>query len=204
MNGSGNLLLYANGFTITSSSGSESVTIGSDTFALIPHSVETTTIENSKSNETFVYGPGFGQDTITGFLAPTTARHDHLQFSKSMFGFSSTASQTADAQALLSNFASGTTNTTITDLQGDTLTLNGVTIATLQANLARLQVHLTAHGRPRSVSTTVECKRVSPPAFLGAKPICSLEEFIRWSILAFRLTLRRLGSPGALDPPAVR
>ena len=129
-------ILYANAFTITSASGSESVTTGSDTFAVTPHSVETTTIRNSKSNETFVYGPGFGQDTIAGFLAPTSAGHDHLQFSHTMFGFSSTATQTADAQALLSSFASGTTNTTITDLQGDTLTLNGVTIATLKANLA--------------------------------------------------------------------
>jgi len=137
VSGSGNLILYANAFTITSASGSESVTIGLDTFAVNPHFVETTTIENSKSNETFVYGSGFGQDTITGFLAPTGAGHDHLQFSLAMFGFS-TATQTADAKALLSNpkFASGTANTTITDLEGDTLTLNGVTIATLQAHLA--------------------------------------------------------------------
>jgi hypothetical protein len=134
VNGSGSLLLYANGLTITSSSGNESITTGSDTFAVNPHSVETTTT-NSKSTETFVYGPGFGQDTITGFLA-TTARHDLLQFSRSMFGFSSGPSQTADAQALLRSFATGTTNTTITGLQGDTLTLNGVTIATLKANLA--------------------------------------------------------------------
>src|SRR5208282_4503158 len=105
--GSGNLILYANAFTITSASGSESVTIGLDTFAVNPHFVETTTIENSKSNETFVYGSGFGQDTITGFLAPTSAGHDHLQFSHTMFGFSSTAKQTADAQALLSKFCVG-------------------------------------------------------------------------------------------------
>jgi hypothetical protein len=139
VNGSGNLILYANGLTITSGSGSGSVAIGSDTFAVTPHSVETTTIMNSKSNETFVYGAGFGQDTITGFLAPTTSGHDHLQFMKSMFGFSSTATQTADANALLSKFASGAANTTITDLGGDTLTLNGVTIATLQANLTDLK-----------------------------------------------------------------
>jgi hypothetical protein len=135
VDGSGNLILYANGLTTTYSSGNASVTVGSDTFAINPHSVETTTVMNSKSNETFVYGAGFGQDTIIGFLAPTTSGHDHLQFSRSMFGFSSTATQTADAKALLSNFATGTTSTTITDLQGDTLTLNGVTIATLQANL---------------------------------------------------------------------
>ena len=136
VSGSGNLLLYANGLTITSASGSESLTTGSDMFPITPHSVETTTIQNSHSNETFIYGSGFGQDTIAGFLAPTSAGHDHLQFSLTMFGFSSTATQAADAQALLSSFASGTANTTITDLKGDTLTLNGVTIATLEANLA--------------------------------------------------------------------
>ena len=38
--------------------------------------------------------------------------------------------------ALLNQFATGTTNTTITDLESDKLTLNGVTIATLEANLA--------------------------------------------------------------------
>ena len=51
--------------------------------------------------------PGFGQDTITGFLAPTSAGHDHLQFSHTMFGFSSTATQTADATALLSKLCVG-------------------------------------------------------------------------------------------------
>ncbi len=135
LDGSGDLTVYANGFTITTSPGSESVTVGSDTFGLTPHSVETTTIENNKAKETFVYDPGFGQDTISGFLAAASG-HDHLQFSASMFGFSATASQTADAQALLNNFATGTTNTTITDLQGDTLTLSGITIATLKAHLA--------------------------------------------------------------------
>ena len=134
VNGAGNLLVYASGYTMTSAAGSESITIGSDTFALAAHSIETTTIENSKSNETFVYGAGFGEDTVAGFLAKTSS-NDLLQFSDTMFGFSSTSSQTADAQALLSNFASGTTNTTITDQQGDSLTLNGVTIATLKANL---------------------------------------------------------------------
>jgi hypothetical protein len=95
----------------------EGVTAGSDAFPITPHSVETTTIQNSHSNETFVYRLGFGQDTITGFLAPTSAGHDHLQFSKAMFGFSSTATQTADARAQLSNFASGSANTTITALR---------------------------------------------------------------------------------------
>jgi hypothetical protein len=90
-------------------------------------------------NETFVYGPGFGHDTLIGFLE-TGASHDLLQFSAAMFGFSpptSQSQQTADAQALLNNpnLASGTTNTTITDLHGDTLTINNHSIATFKNNL---------------------------------------------------------------------
>ena len=101
MNGSGSLLLYASGLTTTSSAGSESVTVGSDTFAINPHSVETTKATSLQS-ETFVYGPGFGQDTLAGFLA-AGASHDLLQFSASMFGFSlRLIAPTADAQELLS------------------------------------------------------------------------------------------------------
>ena len=85
-------------------------------------------------NETFVYGSGFGHDTIIGFLEASPG-NDVLQFSDSMFGFSSSSTQTADAHALLSKFASGTTNTTITDLQGDTLTINNHSIATFENNL---------------------------------------------------------------------
>jgi hypothetical protein len=136
--GSGNLVLYANGLTMTSSSGSESVATGSDTFAINPHTTETVTATGRK-NETFVFGAGFGQDALAGFLA--TGNHDLLQFSASMFGFMTPASQsqqTADAHALLNNssFVSGTTNTVITDQSGDTLTLNGVALTTLKAHLA--------------------------------------------------------------------
>jgi hypothetical protein len=132
-NGSGSLLLSANGLTVTSSAGSESVTIGPDTFFVNPHSVETTSTAGLQ-NETFVYGPGFGQDTLAGFLA-TGASHDVLQFSASMFGFPAGQSQTADAQALLSSWASGTTNAVISDLDGDALTLNAKSIALLGSNL---------------------------------------------------------------------
>ena len=52
VNGTGSLLLYANGLTVTSSSGSDSVTTGADSFAITPQSVETTTATNMQS-ETF-------------------------------------------------------------------------------------------------------------------------------------------------------
>ena len=136
-NGSGSLLLDANGLTTTSSSGSESVTVGSDTFAINPHSVETVTATNMQS-ETFAYGPGFGQDTLIGLLETTTS-HDLLQFSASMFGLSpplSQSQQTADAQYLLNFYATGTINTAITDQSGDWLTVNNHATSTFQNNLA--------------------------------------------------------------------
>ena len=135
-NASGNLILDANGLTITSAAGSESVTTGSDTFAINPHAVQTVTATNMQS-ETFVYGPGFGQDTLTGFLE-TSASHDLLQFSASMFNLAppvSQSQQSADAQYLLNYFASGTTNIVITDPQGDALTINNHSIASFQNNL---------------------------------------------------------------------
>jgi hypothetical protein len=135
VDGSGDLTVYANGLTITTYRGGESARVGSDTFGLTPHQTETTRIENDKARETFVYDPGFGRDTIIGFLA-TASGHDHLEFSASMFCFSATTSQIADALALLTHFATGTTNTTITDIRGDALTLSGVTIGALQAHLA--------------------------------------------------------------------
>jgi hypothetical protein len=85
-------------------------------------------------NETFVYGPGFGHDALIGFLEAGTS-HDLLEFSDSMFGFSSGSSQTHDAHELLTKFASGATNTIITDLQGDTLTINNHSIATFKNHL---------------------------------------------------------------------
>jgi hypothetical protein len=134
VNGTGTLLLSASGLTVTSSAGSDSVTTGSDIFAITPQSVETTNVQNSMSSETFVYGPGFGQDTVIGFLE-TGSTHDLLQFSASTYGFPSGQSQTADAQALLNNYASGTTNTVITDPQSDALTINNHSISTFQNNL---------------------------------------------------------------------
>jgi hypothetical protein len=136
--GSGKLILSANGLATASSAGSESVTIGSDTFPITRRSVETVSAVGW-TNETFVYGAGFGQDALSGFRT-AGASHDTLQFSASMFGFSTPTSpsqQATDAQALLSDssFASGTTSTVITDQGGDTLTLNGITIAALQAHL---------------------------------------------------------------------
>ncbi len=74
VDGSGSLLLYTSGLTITSASGSESVTTGSDTFAINPHSAETitgfavgdtidlTSLPYDPSNSSYSVAPGSGLD----------------------------------------------------------------------------------------------------------------------------------------------
>jgi len=133
LDGSGSVTLYASGLTVTSASGGESITVGADTFALNPHSVETVTASGTTS-DVFVHSPGFGQETITGFDA-TGASHDLLQFNASAFGSGLTAAnQNADWQALLSDTANNSAGAAvITDIYGDSLTLTGVSKTTLSA-----------------------------------------------------------------------
>ena len=133
-NGSGNLLLYANDLSVSSSSGQVSVTTGSDTFALNPHANETISAASGTGNDTFVLNPNFGRDVLGGFVI-SGATSDTLQFSVADFSYlSARASSTTDLQALINNnaFAPVGANTTITDSLGDKLTLNGVMAATLE------------------------------------------------------------------------
>jgi hypothetical protein len=121
----GNVILYGNGLTVAQASGSESITTGADTFAVNPHPNETTTA-TGRSNETFAFGPGFGSDTLIGFLAAGSS-HDLVQLNASMFAAGSTTT------SILSS-ATGMTSATITDLAGDALTFSGISKSTLLAN----------------------------------------------------------------------
>ena len=134
--GSGMLSLCANDLTISSSSGQLSVTIGSDPFAVDPHSVDTI-IASGTTQDVFVYRSGFGEDAMTGFLA-TGADHDLLQFNASSFSYLTPGElQAADFAAVLSHATqTAGDNTVIADSFGDSLTLNGVTLARLAANAA--------------------------------------------------------------------
>jgi hypothetical protein len=136
-NGSGQLLLYANRLTISSSSGQLSVTTGPDTFQINSHATEAISAAGLNS-ETFGYKSGFGDSTITGFVAGRSTG-DVVQFDLSMFtGLNSQNTAAQDLAVLLSpqNGAAAQAvqsgpNVTITDLAGDVLTLAGVTTSTL-------------------------------------------------------------------------
>jgi len=132
--GGGNLTLSSNsnGVTVNAGASALSVTAGGQTIPVTPYTTESINA-SGRTNDTFFFTPGFGNDTLTGFLSGAGATHDVLQFNASAFGAGLTsANQSADLVALLSGATSNAAgNIVITDLSGDTLTLNGVSKATL-------------------------------------------------------------------------
>jgi hypothetical protein len=103
----------------------------SDRFAINPHADENIAATGTNS-DTFAFAPHFGQDTISGFAAAGSS-HDLLEFTASTFGANLTAAnQSADLAALLSHTSQNASGSAvIADLDGDTLTLRGITKATL-------------------------------------------------------------------------
>jgi glycosyl hydrolase family 113 len=117
---------YADRLTFTSGPGGETVTTGdgqSFNFAANAH----TAITGNGQNETFVFKPGFGHDTINDFVpnAETNTNHDTIAFAAGTF---------ADFNDLMHHAAQVGANTVITDAVGDSLTLHHVEMA-----------HLTVH-----------------------------------------------------------
>jgi hypothetical protein len=88
------------------------------------------------TSDTFLLTPDFGALTISGFAA-TGSGHDILQFQASMFSYltPSTMTQAQEAMAVLSHATQSGANTVIADSLGDKVTLNSVSISTLNANL---------------------------------------------------------------------
>ncbi len=130
--GSGALLLRADGLTIDSGPTQLSATSGADTFTLTPHASELIHA-GGRSAETFAYHSGFGQGSISGLLASGTS-NDVIQFDLTMFnGLSPTNTPAEDWTALLSSGAAVQSgkNVIITDNADDTLALNNVTTSML-------------------------------------------------------------------------
>ena len=100
--GGGDLTLStnSNGATVDVGASALSVTAGGETIPLHPYGAELI-VATGRTSDVFVYTPGFGHDTITGFAA-TGVSHDVLQFNASAFGAGLTAAnQSADLAALL-------------------------------------------------------------------------------------------------------
>ena len=128
------LVLYDPGQTITRGAGGESLqTAGMGSDPLAHHAVETIDATTS-GGEHFVLGPAFGAETIKGFAA-SGASLDTLQLASSSFSYLTAGmTQAQDLAAVLAHAVSGTSGLTISDSTGDSLTLGGVSAATMAAN----------------------------------------------------------------------
>ena len=127
------LLLYDPNQTVTRGAGVESLQTGTGQDSLSYHPVETIDATTS-GGEHFIFGAGFGAETINGFAA-SGASADTIQLATSSFSYLTAGmSQAQDLAALLAHAASGSSGLTISDSHGDSLTLAGVSAATVAAN----------------------------------------------------------------------
>ena len=134
------LLLYDPGVTVTRGGGAESLQItgmtGADPFAY--HSVETIDATTSGA-EQFILGAAFGNETIKGFVA-SGASPDTIQLATSSFSYLTAGmTQAQDLAAVLAHAVGGSSGLTIADTTGDSLTLTGVSAATIAANPAAVR-----------------------------------------------------------------
>ena len=128
------LRLVTDGSSVSVANNQLELTVGADAFALPFHAAET--IVAGGAGESFTFASGFGDVSLSGFLA-SGLKPDTLNFTLSDFDaswFSANMTQAQEAAALLSH-ATGSVNTVITDLAMDKLTLRGITPQTLAGDL---------------------------------------------------------------------
>ena len=128
-------ILYDPGLTVTRSAGSESLQVAGMTgkAPLAYRAIETIDATTSGA-EQFIFGDGFGKETINGFRA-SGASPDMVQLAKSSFSYLTAGmTQAQDLAAVLAHASNGPSGLTISDSHGDTLALAGVSAATIAAN----------------------------------------------------------------------
>ena len=133
------LVLYDPSLTVTRGGGSESLQVGTGSDPLSYHPVETIDATTS-SGEQFIFSAGFGNETINGFSA-SGATPDSIQLATSSFSYLTAGmTQAQDVTAVLAYGASrSSSGLTISDSQGDSLTVAGLTPAMVAANPAMFQ-----------------------------------------------------------------
>jgi hypothetical protein len=132
------LVLYDPNQTVTRDASSETLQTGTGQDPLSYHPVETI-YATTGGNEQFVFGAGFGQETIEGFEA-SGASPDAIQLMTSAFSsLTPGMSQAQDLAAVLAHAINGPSGLTISDSDGDSLTLTGVTAAMVAADPAMFE-----------------------------------------------------------------
>jgi hypothetical protein len=128
------LCLYAPGLTVTRGGGAETLQVG--TGAAHPLTYDPTqTIEATVcGSENFVFGTGFGKETIKGFEASGTTP-DTIELSASSFSYLKAGmTQAQELAAVLAKSTENATGLRIADSHGDVLTLAGLSSATIAAD----------------------------------------------------------------------
>ena len=120
--------------TVTRGGGSESLQIGTGgADPLSYHPVETIDATTS-GDEQFIFSAGFGNETINGFEV-SGATPDTIDLATSSFSYLTAGmSQAQDLAAVLAQASSSASGLTISDSDGDSLTLTGVTAAMVAAD----------------------------------------------------------------------
>ena len=132
------LLLYDPNQTVSRGAAVELLQTGTGQDLLSYHPTETIDATTSGS-EHFIFAAGFGAETINGFAA-SGASADTIQLATSSFSYLTAGmSQAQDLTALLSHATGGSSGLTISDSYGDSLTLAGVSAATVAANPAAIR-----------------------------------------------------------------
>ncbi len=127
------LNLNQNKLTVTRGSATETLQVGTTPISLGYHANETM-IDNGSGSETFTMLQNFGNETISGFTL-SGSNPDTLNLSLASFSYlSSGMTQSQDLAAVLAHATSSTPGITITDSQNNSLTLTGLTAASITAN----------------------------------------------------------------------
>jgi hypothetical protein len=128
------LCLYDPGLTVTRGGGTETLQVGTGAADPLKYN-STQKIEATVcGSENFVFGTGFGTETVYGFEASGTTP-DTIQLSAASFSYLKAGmTQAQDLAAVLAKSTENATGLRIADSHGDVLTLAGLSSATIAAD----------------------------------------------------------------------
>jgi Peptidase M10 serralysin C terminal len=128
------LRLFEPGITVTRGGGAETLQVGTAAADTVVYHATQVVDATSSGSEHFVFTTGFGSETIQGFAASGTTP-DTIQLATSSFSYLTTGmTQAQDLAAVLAKSTENATGLRIADSNGDSLTLAGLTAATIAAN----------------------------------------------------------------------
>ena len=128
------LLLFDPGMTVTRGGGAETLQVGTAAADTVTYHSTQVIDATSSGSENFVFATGFGSETIQGFAASGTTP-DTIQLATSSFSYLTAGmTQAQDLAAVLAKSTASATGLRIADSHGDSLTLAGLTAATIAAN----------------------------------------------------------------------